>query len=141
MYSAEVLSKFPVVQHFRFGFLFSWDQDPDASVAPMSVHATTGAPGGSKASLESVASMQNRPQYVTKTPWVTSFPDSNANNATPRLRERRFDAIEQITKPPHMKPSSFPHQGLPNTLQLVNPEVSDSAAMPPPTRAPWATQD
>lgn len=29
MYNAEVLSKFPVVQHFPFGSLFSWEQDPD----------------------------------------------------------------------------------------------------------------
>lgn len=30
MYNAEVLSKFPVVQHFPFGLLFSWDEDPEA---------------------------------------------------------------------------------------------------------------
>ncbi|KAK5277966.1 Serine/threonine-protein phosphatase 2A activator 1, partial [Cryomyces antarcticus] len=30
MYNAEVLSKFPVIQHFPFGSLFVWERDPNA---------------------------------------------------------------------------------------------------------------
>ncbi|KAI0439676.1 phosphotyrosyl phosphatase activator [Xylaria telfairii] len=38
MFNAEVLSKFPVVQHFYFGSLFSWDPNPDAATPPQSVY-------------------------------------------------------------------------------------------------------
>ncbi|OJD24413.1 hypothetical protein ACJ73_04230 [Blastomyces percursus] len=40
MYNAEVLSKFPVVQHFPFGSLFRWEHDPTAVAVPSSVHVS-----------------------------------------------------------------------------------------------------
>ena len=38
MYNAEVLSKFPVVQHFPFGSLFKWERNPAVPVPPPSQH-------------------------------------------------------------------------------------------------------
>lgn len=38
MYHAEVLSKFPVVQHFYFGALYKWARDPHAASATGTIH-------------------------------------------------------------------------------------------------------
>jgi len=64
MYSAEVLGKFPVVQHFPLGSIFSWElatSDPNDSLIP----GTSGV----------------------KSPWSTVAPNNGSNTMeTTRIR-------------------------------------------------------
>lgn len=84
MFNAEVLSKFPVVQHFPFGGLFSWERDPNAmpqaTPAPPADKAVpagaggTGMPGaGTAAPWAQTTRMPTGPGSVPAPP-PTSFP-------------------------------------------------------------------
>ncbi|KAI9846560.1 MAG: Serine/threonine-protein phosphatase 2A activator 1 [Thelocarpon superellum] len=77
MYNAEVLSKFPVVQHFPFGSLFRWEADPDAPapLASTSIH-TSSQPPRAKAgtSQMSAASSRIASQAGTAAPWAGAAP-------------------------------------------------------------------
>jgi len=90
MYNAEVLSKFPVVQHFPFGSLFSWDRDPDAEPPPPSTH-TTSQPMKSMlaSSQETNGPVRGENQEETRVPWgmATHLPTPTPQTAAPWARK------------------------------------------------------
>lgn len=147
MYNAEVLSKFPVVQHFPFGSLFSWEQDPNATPATHSVH-TANHPI-SQATTSNAPTTRQPPQEGAKALWAQAPGASMAPTAAPWASQPSGGSMAP-TAAPWAKPSSgAPQTGMPPTRApwaSSNPPGNGQVpirAAPPldgPTRAPWADQ-
>ena len=123
MYSGEVLSKFPVVQHFPFGSLFSWDQDPIAMALATSVH-TSSQPSTSSVGPASTSQTSRRraPQDATSAPWAGQSPDL------------QFPAV-QTAAPWTGKPA------LASTVAAIGRQIPTQIPMQVPTKAPWPGSD
>ncbi|KAF2998654.1 Serine/threonine-protein phosphatase 2A activator 1 [Curvularia kusanoi] len=123
MYNAEVLSKFPVVQHFPFGSLFAWLPDPNAPTIRASVHTSS------------------QPKAVTPS---SSAPTARPTGPQPALRDPLAGAqsMGAPTPPSTSRPLRDPlaNGGMPTTAapwaKAAGPEVP--AGPNQPTRAPWA---
>ena len=125
MYNAEVLSKFPVVQHFPFGSLFSWEQDPNATPPPTSVHASSQPiRDGPALSLEN-SSARTQPQEGTKAPWAnkpTSMPKPGAGTATPWTNKAPSAPSNRVgtTAPWASRPTGTPNSDTGTTAPWAN---------------------
>ncbi|PVI00841.1 Phosphotyrosyl phosphatase activator [Periconia macrospinosa] len=130
MYNAEVLSKFPVVQHFPFGSLFAWERDPAAKQIEASVHTSSQPRSNPNTSAkpqpplrdpmaEPSVATGNRgglpPMSGTAAPWASS----RAPPAVP-------SGPNQPTKAPWTSRTPLP------------PPTAGGARGVPSTRAPWA---
>ncbi|KAJ5776564.1 uncharacterized protein N7511_001575 [Penicillium nucicola] len=151
MYNAEVLSKFPVVQHFPFGSLFSWDKDPNAIPPPSTAHATSGPqarPVAPDLGHASIATPRPAPESGTQAPWANSAAGARtmlpmSGTAAPWTTTRREGIPGGATR----IPSSLPDNSrLPSGLMAQTTAPRTSSQLPPTqsgdaevhTKAPWA---
>lgn len=133
MYSGEVLSKFPVVQHFPFGSLFSWDQDPTAVTPATSVH-TVNQPStnGTGSALASQPSTRRAPQDGMSIPWPGQSPD---------LPPSAIQTAAPWAGKPTTSSSTLAVTGrqIPPKAPWAGSDTRSSAQSMPPIQAPWAT--
>ncbi|KAL9616851.1 MAG: hypothetical protein Q9160_008307 [Pyrenula sp. 1 TL-2023] len=131
MYNAEVLAKFPVVQHFPFGSLFRWEKDPNAVPPPMTTHSISQPLRNPVAPPQSSASQQSG--QSTAAPWASAA-------AKPPVG--MVDGVARApwaSKQPAIPPSGF-HAATraPFAKQQNGPGPSHGQL---PTRAPWARKE
>lgn len=139
MYKAEVLSKFPVVQHFPFGSIFSWERDPNAIEPPVSAHATS-RPSFKPSDQVSIstAAMRSPPDYSTKAPWiipVSKKPVSKKPILMPDTQAPRTSK-QQL---PKFLPTTVAAVGRENSLD-THPPARTSRSNSTDTQAPWASK-
>lgn len=131
MYNAEVLSKFPVVQHFPFGSLFRWERDPNAPTPTATAHTTT-TTRRTDEPAPSVSSQAAGPG--TKAPWASTR-TPGPSSSTPRGGASTIPDTSRLP-PGAMAPTRAPWA----STQRGDPtSTGDSTpAGQVPTKAPWA---
>lgn len=132
MYNAEVLSKFPVVQHFRFGSLFSWEPQPNASPPPTSVH--TSSQPSKEDVISSSTSMSSTPQIHSQETSHTSTPEPFQSSSKTSVPSHQSSAAHESSSSSSSK-ISIP--GLPLEVSKTNAVPGYSQEV---SKAPWATQ-
>jgi len=129
MYNAEVLSKFPVVQHFPFGSLFPFTPDPAAEKIQATVH-TASLPKVSASTATSTVQPPLRDALAdSSAPAMTRPlpPQGNAVGSAAPWARREAAQGSQIPSGPDQPTKA--------------PWASRTPALPPPgsrTAAPWA---
>jgi serine/threonine-protein phosphatase 2A activator len=140
MYNAEVLSKFPVVQHFPFGSLFAWEKDPNAKIIQASVHTSSQPVSStvptSTSSTSAYSSPRPQPQQQLRDPMAESLAHRSSvpaarttQQAHPSLRDPL--ASSAGTAAPWAKAGATAHQA-------TGPNVPSGPNQP--TRAPWVSR-
>lgn len=160
MYNAEVLSKFPVVQHFPFGSLFRWEKDPNARAPPPSTHVTSQPSAAAPPSMAAPAATRTpymptaRPappsMPVTGAPWAQAPPTASPGTGAPWTQApptampfpRPTSGAGPMSAPPpttRYAPSATARPGSGAAdMQSANTHDESGRDGPPMTKAPWA---
>lgn len=166
MWAAEVLGKFPVVQHFPFGSLFNWERDEEAVKGAGRVHAaqqpkSMDAPVPAPAPRNS-GSAGGVGGVGTAAPWAR-----NGGSAMPQVPQMQASTGVPSTRAPwagvQRAPPAAPVQGMtptaapwaatqrpaarggsrPSTVAQwgATQQPQGGGTAMPPTAAPWAKKD
>jgi len=138
MYNAEVLSKFPVVQHFPFGSLFSWEQDPDALSVATSVH-TANQPSSNSTNSGAPSIARPAPPETTRASWARPTGAGGMGPTTVPWAQTETSSqvgAVPVTGTPWAKgPTSIPTKAA-GTPTMSPPNVANEG----PTKVPWASK-
>ncbi|KAF2275481.1 phosphotyrosyl phosphatase activator [Westerdykella ornata] len=98
MYHGEVLSRFPVVQHFPMGSLFVWERDPEAAEVTSTIHISSQPP---RAQVPTAVSQpQRQPQLRNRLNETVSTPTSKSTLAYPTQGPNVPSGPNQPTRAP-----------------------------------------
>ncbi|KAL4752726.1 hypothetical protein BDW72DRAFT_57851 [Aspergillus terricola var. indicus] len=129
MYNAEVLSKFPVVQHFPFGSLFSWERDPNAPSPAADAHITA-----TTRRTDETSTVSSSEGPGARAPWASTKAPGFSTNVP---RAPTFTVPSTSRQPPG---SMTPTRAAWATSQPGGPAPpgDSTSAGHVSTKAPWA---